>query len=308
MRVRFASRSLLEFRTGTVIAVALVILAGIATWETVGHRKQSDSEVCQPTLVTPSGAVTDAYDRQVLSLDPVLYLTMGSPSSATQPDLSGNDRTATYMPTGDPPGATKLPNGDVAAQFNGQDQYAEVPSSEALSVTDTGCLTVEAWIRPATLQFPKETGTGYVNVLGKGNTDKQEWVLRMYSEHNSESPERPNRISAYAYNLDGGLGSGSYFQDKVIVNEWIMVAFVINDHDSSAWPDGYISIYKNGDLRDQSSLGAYDVKPQAADAPFCIGTRELDSFFEGAIGKVAVYDSALSNSEIAATYDAMLPN
>ena len=61
-----------------------------------------------------------------------------------------------------------MPNGDMAADFNGRSQYAQVPSSEALSVTDTGCLTIEAWIMPTTLQFPHEEGTGYVYVLGKG--------------------------------------------------------------------------------------------------------------------------------------------
>lgn len=54
------------------------------------------------------------------------------------------------------------------------------------------------------------------------------------------------------------------------------------------------------------SLGQYNVIPKAGTAPFCIGTRNLGSFFDGAIGKVAVYDHALSGSNIAATYNAMV--
>jgi hypothetical protein len=50
----------------------------------------------------------------------------------------------------------------------------QVPQFKALSVTDTGALTVEAWIRPAVLQFPREQGSGYVYILGKGASGRQE--------------------------------------------------------------------------------------------------------------------------------------
>jgi hypothetical protein len=130
----------------------------------------------------------------------------------------------------------------------------------------------------------------------------------MYSYANSETPPRPNRISAYAFNLAGGLGSGAYFQDQVRPGEWIMVTFVIDSRPSGAWPDGYVRIYRNGrPSGGPVSLGQFNVVPHSGDAPFRIGTRDLDSFFEGAIGKVAVYDSVLSDSEIMATYAAMIP-
>jgi hypothetical protein len=86
----------------------------------------------------------------------------------------------------------------------------------------------------------------------------------------------------------------------------MMVTFVIDDQASSAWPDGYVALYKNAVLRGQVSLGQYDVKPQASDAPFRIGTRDLESYFQGAIGKVAVYGYVLSAADIARTYNAMI--
>jgi hypothetical protein len=61
-------------------------------------------------------------------------------------------------------------------------------------------------------------------------------------------------------------------------------------------------------LRGQVSMGQYDVSPKAGNAPFCIGTRDNDSYFEGGIGKVAIYDHLLSSAEIAATYNAMFAN
>ena len=260
----------------------------------------------EPVSVTSPPQVTDRYDRQVLSFHPVLYLALGNASSGIEPDLSGNGNNGIYEPSGGKPDLTTLPNGDLASAFDGVSQYVQVPSSRSLSVTDTGCLTVEAWIKPAVLQFPHTQGSGYVYVLGKGTVGKQEYAMRMYSYSNSEVPPRPNRISAYLFNLAGGKGSGAYFQDVVHPGDWIMVAFVIDSRSSAEWPDGYISIYKNGQMRGrQVSLSQFNVKPGASNAPLRIGTRDLDSFFDGAIGKVAIYDSILSAQDILATYQAM---
>jgi hypothetical protein len=251
--------------------------------------------------------VTDNYDRQVLALGPSLYLALGSLSSGVESDLSSHGRNGLYISDAGQPELTRLPNGDMATVFNGLNQYVQVPSTKALSITATGCLTIEAWIRPAVLSFPRTQGSGYVHILGKGTAGKQEYALRMYSFHNSETPPRPNRVSAYAFNLSGGKGSGAYFQDKIDPGAWIMVTFVVDSRSSAAWPDGYIAIYKDGQMRAQPvSLSQFNVVPKAADAPFRIATRDLESFFEGAIGKVAVYDYILSPQDILATYRAMI--
>jgi Concanavalin A-like lectin/glucanases superfamily len=297
-------------RKWEIALVALAALIGVLVWVGAGQRGKavgasSATDLCQAKSVTPPSGVTDAYDRQVLSLDPMMYLTLGHPTALIEPDLSGNGHAGTYLPAHDPPVAATMPNGDAAAQFNGDGQYLQVPSSAALSVTHSGCLTVEAWIRPKTLQFPKETGTGYVYILGKGTTNEQEYALRMYSLSNSENPVRPNRISAYVFNLRGGLGSGSYFQDQVQAGAWTMITFAIDSRTSAAWPDGSVAIYKNGVLRGQVSIGQFNVTPRAASAPLRIATRALESYFEGAIGKVAVYDYMLTADQIMATYTAM---
>jgi hypothetical protein len=293
----------------------MFVLAAASACATVGKKGSvavlPDAGHCKlgtATAVAPKPATSDTYDQQVLSLNPALYLTFSNPSAPTQVDLSGHGHTATYLPAGDPPSEVAMPNGDMAADFNGRGQYAQVLSSEALSVTDTGCLTIEAWIMPTTLQFPHEEGTGYVYVLGKGAPGDYEYAMRMYSAKNTEVPERPNRISGYVWNLAGGLGSGAYFQDRVEVNQWIMITLVLDDRKSVLWPDGYVALYKDGVLRGQVSMGQYDVDPQAGNAPLRIGTRDNDSYFEGAIGKVAVYDRLLSSAQIAATYSAMFAN
>ena len=250
---------------------------------------------------------SDNYDRQVMSFRPALYLPLGNSSSPVERDLSGFARDGSYKPGQPQTDGARLPNGDRATAFNGQSQYVQVPSTPALSITHTGCLTIEAWIRPTVLRFPDTQGSGYVYLLGKGTAGKQEYALRMYSITNSETPPRPNRVSAYVFNLAGGEGSGAYFQDKVEAGAWFMVTFVIDSQVSPGWPEGYIAIYKNGRLRGPKvSLSQFEVTPKASNASFRIATRDLGSFFEGSIAKVAVYDTALSSGDIYATYLAMM--
>ncbi|MGW2826298.1 LamG domain-containing protein [Streptomyces sp. NPDC001443] len=246
-----------------------------------------------------SGGRPAAYDTEVLSDTPALYLRGGG--YATRQSTAALEATRHHGP-----GTTSMPNGDPAFLFDGASQYVEVPDDDRLSVTTTGELTVEAWIRPDTLTFAKTASTGYVNWLGKSSspTGQNEWLARMYSRDNTEL--RANRISGYVFNSDGGYGAGSYFEDEVSPGEWIHYALVINTRDKSpAYPTGYVKIYKNGELCDQDALAEYDITPANTDAPMRIGGVDATSYFEGAIGKVAVYDSELPAARVAAHHQAM---
>ncbi|MFI0960954.1 LamG domain-containing protein [Streptomyces sp. NPDC021080] len=241
-----------------------------------------------------------SYDVEVRADSPALYLPLGAGHGANR---SAGAVEATWHHA---PGVTSMPNGNQASLFDGTSQYVEVPDSDRLSVTTTGELTVEAWMRPDTLTFARTAGTGYVNWLGKvsGKEARVEWLARMYSRGNTE--ERANRISGYVFNRGGGLGAGSYFEDRVRPGEWIHFALVINTREkSAAYPTGYVKVYKNGVLRDQDALDDYDITPSNTDAPMRIGAAGTKSFFKGAIGKVAVYDSEVPRSRLAAHYRAM---
>ena len=139
----------------------------------------------------------------------------------------------------------------------------------------------------------------------KGEADQQEYVARMYSKINREN--RPNRISGYAFNLEGGLGSGSYFQDPVTAGEWLLVDIVINTVKiSPTYPTGYVKIFKNGVLRDTTRLDQFNVVPGNGTAPFRVGTRDRNSFFKGPIGKVAIYLHELTPERISSHNAAMV--
>ncbi|TDD58857.1 LamG domain-containing protein [Kribbella antibiotica] len=240
------------------------------------------------------------YDTAVLADSPAAYWRMGD-SGRTVKDSSGRGRTGKYFGS---PTATSMPNGDPATKFNGSSQYAQIADSNYLSIPTTGRLTVEAWLRPDVLQFTHQEASGYVHWMGKGVANQHEYTARMYSQANAES--RPNRISGYSFNLAGGLGAGSYFQDTVTAGQWIHYTLVINTVDtSSTYPTGYTKVYKNGVLRDTDSLQGYSIIPGNGTAPFRIGTRDFASYFQGAIGKVAVYGYEVPASRLAAHYSAM---
>lgn len=258
---------------------------------------------------SPDAESLSAYDTAVMADAPVLFLPMAAMPTGREPDLAGTGLNGIYKPATGLRRATSMPNGDPAAVFDGHGQYLEFPDTDALSVPTTGVLSIEAWLRPDATHFPRTEGSGYVHWMGKGEiagpgVDEDEWAARIYSRPNDE--DRENRISGYAFNPDGGLGAGSYFQEPVTPGEWIHFLFVINARNtSSRHPLGYTRIYRNGELRDTDSLAEYDIRPRNGAAPLRIGTRAGKSFFLGAIGKVAVYDHELTGREAMEHYQLM---
>ena len=262
--------------------LVLALAGGIAGFATAGPAASA------------SGAVDSAYERAVAADKPSAFLQRNRV-------VIGRGTAGKVVGT---PGATRMPNGDPAFVFNGSGEHLKFASRGAFSIPTTGRLTVEYWIRPDALQFPDSESSGYVYILGKGAPGKHEWYGRMYNKQNSEN--RPNRISGYAFNPNGGLGAGSYFEDPVARGRWIHVALAFNTKNtSSAFPTGYVKIFKNGVLRDKDSLKGYNIVPKNTGAPLRIGTGYLDSYFKGAIGNVAFYNKELSGKRLKAHFNAM---
>ncbi|WP_187414692.1 FG-GAP-like repeat-containing protein [Nonomuraea sp. PA05] len=261
--------------------------------------------VSEPAAAQAGGL--SPYDQLVLSHKPAAYWRLSHPSDGTEVDRSGNGHKGTFR------GVTtsvQLPNRDGAAVFNGTSGYFEVPDANAFSISTTGKFTVEAWIRPHALNFPDVEQDGYVYFMGKGtksNADgDQEWAGRMY---NKSHPDRPNRVSGYAWNPEGGFGAGAAFQHALTVNQWIHVAVTF---DTSEGTYGKVRIYKNGLLSGSDNLvyrpGQEDeviVKPRPGSAPVRVGTRNFNSYFKGAIGKFAMYNRALTAAELRSHYAVM---
>lgn len=244
------------------------------------------------------------YSQKVLAKNPVGYWRLGDLQADTMVDSTTYGRHGRLhgMPTLGESGAIHC-DPDQAIKFNGATSYAEIPNHADFSQMTSGQgLTVEVWLRPDLLEFPGEQG-GYIHWLGKGESGKHEWALRFYRKNSA----RPNRISAYIWNQNGGLGAGAYVEDGLTAGEWLHIVATYDPGDKSN-PTVGVSIYKNGVFRmgPNTSPGAkyaeYDITPTHSTAPLRFGTRDLTTFLVGALDEVAIYPRVLSPTEIAEHY------
>jgi Concanavalin A-like lectin/glucanases superfamily len=182
--------------------------------------------------------------------------------------------------------------------FNGTDAVVAVPSLPTLDF-GAGGLTIAVWMRPDTLTFAKTEGSlpsqQYVHWLGKGQSGAQAWTFRMYSL--TQPGPRENRISFYVFKPEGGRGCGSYFQDPIVPGAWMQVVGVV---DRAARE---VSIYKNGRWRHSDSYASLDAPLQGGTAPLRVGSKDLTSFFRGAIGPLWIWNRPLSAAEIQSLYE-----
>jgi len=253
------------------------------------------------------------YDSTVLADNPVAFWGMTGGGS-TEADLSNHGRTGTYVGT---PTASTMPNGDTVVVFNGSTQYLTVPSHASLSIPTTHKLTWEAWIRPTTLQFPNSLN-GYIDFMGKCEhySSTCEWEARMYNSTNPDG--RCNRLSAYVFNPGAGLGAGADWQptcNHLVAGHWYHVVAEYTTLDSQncadTTPPGSIDIWVNGIKWNRSvhhptgCMSQYNITPVANNSSLRIATMANDSWFQGAIGKVAIYDYLLTQNQISAHYQTM---
>lgn len=275
-----------------------------------------------------SSTVSSGYDQTILGDRPVAFWDLTA-AAGTESDLTGNGNTGTYL--GGKPSVSTMPNGDQVAVFNGSSEYLTVPSKPSFSIPTTKYLTWEVWIRPDVLQFPHSDGTGdYVDIMGKcaNYNPTCEWESRMYNTNTPGEPPPPrsNRMSAYVFNPSAGLGAGADWQPVsglIQTSEWLhIVGEYTTDPNltpsgcpnAASFP-GAINIWVNGvkwSQANHSPTGCMSqpgsnifVTPQAANSPLNIGTMATDTWFEGAIGKVAIYNYLLTQGQITSHYESM---
>jgi hypothetical protein len=262
----------------------------------------SSAAIPLTAILSEQAALAQAsYSEAVLKKHPVAYWRLGEKHGPEAADACGNGHNGKYVGNpvfGEPGAIVGDPNTAIGIAPPGS--YVEIPNSPQFSVqTSARGLSVEVWMRPDVLVFPGQTEDPYVMWLGKGENSATEWGFRFYSQKST----RPNRISAYAWNADGGLGSGAYFQDVLKVGEWLHIVATF-DSFTEANSGAGVSIYKNGQLRGSpaTSKGArystYNVKPSAGTAPVRLGTRDLGSFLTGGLDEVAIYPRKLTPAEV----------
>ena len=271
-----------------------------------------------PTMAAPCARAASRYDAMVTTAHPSGFWDM-SASGATETDLSGGGHAGIYL--GRRPGRATLPDGEIAAEFDQRGQQLRVPSSPSFSITRTGRLSFGGSVRPHTLRWSSTSdphGYGYVDWMGKceNYAPTCEWEARTYSSVNSQ--RRCSRVAAYVFNTSAGLGSGADWQPRcgmLKARRWL---YVVGEYETLKTPSdcrnsspGTIDISVDGVRWNRSyhsptgCMSQYSVKPKASRSPLDIGTVAMDTWFAGAVGKVAIYDYLLTQARIDAHYRAM---
>lgn len=241
------------------------------------------------TSTNPNG-----YDLTVLADTPAVYWNDASLTDATGHGVSA-------MAVGSP-GTTALPDGSEALEFNGISQYAEAASHPLIAIPAQGSLTIEAWVRPDVLDFVDTEGSGYVYWFGKSTVSgHHEYAGRIYGQHPTGNDAlRINRMTGHLFASDGSTTVGSYYQPAadypLAAGEWLHYVLVVKTTGGTGGttkltvhrrsPDGTIQTFE-----DSSTVADLVTSPGAA--PLRIGTRNLQSYFAGAVGKVAIYSYEL---------------
>lgn len=190
--------------------------------------------------------------------------------------------------------------------------HIEIPHSPDFSIQTSGKgLTVEVWMRPNALHFQGEGDKKYIHWLGKGESKKMEWGFRF---HSGDHLTRPNRISAYAWNPQGGAGAGAFCSGGVVKQGmWLHLVACYEHYVDPCVRKTGVQLFVNGKFvqgpPSSGTLyfneGSWSVVPLSGNAPLRFATRSAtdNSFLTGGIDEVAIYPYVLTHEQIEHHYD-----
>ncbi len=232
--------------------------------------------VASARAIAPTGGGGGDYAAEVLADSPVLYWPFGEASGTTAADASGNGQDGTIA--GGALGATGIPDGGTAIQFNGTSGQRVIRES-ASGLPTSGPFTIEFWHKTSV----------YVNlsqVFGFG-------------------PTLPTEIQTYGrYTLQ--FNNHYYFWGMGEASDWD--SGVTWDADSQwhhiAWVNtgSTLMLYRDGVLAaNRGSVPSLSIGPTTAIAG---GQHSAGSTPQMSLAHCAIFASALGADRIAAHYAA----
>jgi hypothetical protein len=203
-----------------------------------------------------------------ISAELVAYWTLDEGSGNMVYDTSGNNNNGTIN------GATWCDGKyGKALQFNGQDNYVEVPSSDSLEIDEN--VTIAAWINWI------DAGDTWLGILANGQQNGP-W------ENYGLFVNRSSRFLYFTLSLNGGHVVQQTSNDVIVPNEWV--------HVCASWDGSKARIYINGQMKLETAQSGTLVP---TGLPLRIGHRNgSPHYFNGTIDEVRVYNHALTESEI----------
>jgi hypothetical protein len=171
--------------------------------------------------------------------------------------------------------AGKLGN---ALQFDGVDDYVDCGNDASLNITNIG--TVELWVRPGSHDY-----TTFYIILNKGDFGASKYGYRIYHQDN---------YAEETYKFEISDDSGCQFKTVTITkNTWHHLAMVWNGSVFVGYVDGEEQFNVTQTLNVLNNA-----------LPLTISSNNYP--FNGLIDEVAIYNRALSQTEIQELYNAGL--
>ena len=161
-----------------------------------------------------------------------------------------------------------------ALDFNGKDNYVEIPDSSALR---SRAFSIVFWVAP-------DSSGDWIPILGKQSKSQNQHSGWVVTWDNSS----PRQICLIVYSAsNSSLGA----RIPVPLGEWTHVAFTYQSNQMAA--------YQNGELVEVTSSPGF----QPSADPFRIGRAfDSSSCFDGLIDSIQYYNTSLTNTEVRNIY------
>jgi len=160
-----------------------------------------------------------------------------------------------------------------ALQFDGTDDYVEVPDSPSLDITDA--ITIAAWV------FREVDSGNWERIVAKSDSTLYDYWLQITTGDSIGGGFLD--IGGTAQNiLDLTTGT------SIPLNQWIHLAFVYD----GTYAKGYV----NGQLDKSEDIGSFKIRTSTR--PLYVGRLQTSYNFDGLIDDARVYNRALTQEEI----------
>lgn len=222
------------------------------------------------------------YNSEVLVDIPAGFWPLNETSGSTAFDLSGNGNNGTYI-GGVALGTKTLLDGAVCADFNGSSGYVNIGTPAALNFRDVW--SIEAWVSTDI------TGTGEQYIFSEGYSGAPPIYYALCK--NIGAITTTGRVGAGEYDS----GGWKTIADPTSLAIGTLAHYVVTFDGTT------INLYKNGF---RVSTGTISLAAGTAYNPVSIGIRNDNgtpyAYWDGGIGRVALYHSVLSDIRVATHY------
>jgi Phosphoesterase family/Concanavalin A-like lectin/glucanases superfamily len=250
--------------------VGATIRVSVTASNSAGSSTATSAQTAQVAAAGGCAPRTSSYSNLVLgTLGVIGYWRLGEPSGTVACDSKGANNGSYQSGTtlGKPGALTNDP--DTAVAFNGGSGFVQVPYSSSLNVGDV--FTVEAWMKRGTLS----NANSYVIASKQSNA----WNLWL--------------VDSFLVLRKSGVADVATSTVAIADTAWHQVAATKNGSTVKLYIDGNDV---TGTVNNQTM--------QNNTNPLAIGQSSGASFFNGTIDEVAVYNVALTPSQISSRYAA----